>query len=91
MVEELEALRRSLGRVVKVNELVPGQGVVVYCPSGHRIHVADKFRGRTGHCPQCRAPFLVPGTPPAGAFDDADEDQDDRTSRGFRRADHIRK
>ncbi len=74
MVEELEALRRSMGRVVKVNELVPGQGVVVYCPSGHRIHVADRFRGRTGRCPQCRAPFLVPGTPPAGAFDDADDD-----------------
>jgi len=74
IVEELEALRRSMGRVVKVNELVPGQGVVVYCPSGHRIHVADRFRGRTGRCPQCRAPFLVPGTPPAGAFDDADDD-----------------
>ncbi|WP_339909921.1 hypothetical protein [Symmachiella dynata] len=74
MVEELEALRRSMGRVVKVNELVPGQGVVVYCPSGHRIHVADKFRGRTGRCPQCRAPFLVPGTPPAGALDDTEDD-----------------
>lgn len=73
LAEEAEAEQRQRGRIVKVTNLVPGQGVIVFCPSGHRIHVADKFRGRTGRCPQCRAPFVVPGTPPAGAFDEPEE------------------
>ncbi len=64
LAEEKEALRGYYGRTVKPEDLVPGKGVVVFCPSGHKIHVADKYRGRMGRCPHCRAPFLVPGTPP---------------------------
>jgi len=74
LAEEMETQRRGRGRVVRMDDLVTGQGVVVYCPSGHRIHVADKFRGRTGRCPQCRAPFVVPGTPSAASLLE-DEDQ----------------
>lgn len=61
--EENEAKRRQREQFGRVLSQVPESGVVVYCPSGHRIHVADKYRGRAGRCPQCRAPFLVPGQP----------------------------
>ncbi|MCH7990492.1 MAG: hypothetical protein IID46_15230, partial [Planctomycetes bacterium] len=35
-------------------------GILIYCPNGHRIEVKEKFRGRTGQCPKCKTPFIVP-------------------------------
>lgn len=70
--EEAESKSRHGGRTIKPIDIVPESGVVVYCPSGHRIHVEDRFRGRTGRCPQCRAPFMVPGTPSAESLQQAE-------------------
>ncbi len=76
LAEEAELNRGYHARVVKPQDLVPGQGVVVYCPSGHRIHVDDKYRGRMGRCPHCRSPFLVPGTPSRQDLDEVEEDEE---------------
>ena len=40
---------------------------VVYCPQGHRIRVREKFRGKTGKCPKCESPFVVPLKPKPNA------------------------
>ncbi|MCH7687078.1 MAG: hypothetical protein IH899_10425 [Planctomycetes bacterium] len=38
-------------------------GILIYCPNGHRIEVRERHRGMTGRCPRCKAPFFVPETP----------------------------
>jgi len=30
------------------------------CPNGHRLHVKEKYGGRTGYCPQCKTKVRVP-------------------------------
>lgn len=60
--EEEIARRNKLGgtrRRVRRGGAAEGS-FTVFCPNGHRIQVADKHRGRTGRCPNCRSPFIVP-------------------------------
>jgi CxxC motif-containing protein len=33
---------------------------VIFCPSGCRIRVKEKHRGKSGKCPRCQAEFVVP-------------------------------
>ena len=35
-------------------------GVLVFCPKGHRVVVKEEYRGRSGRCPKCKSPFVVP-------------------------------
>ena len=35
-------------------------GFIVFCPNGHPIEVQERHRGRSGKCPKCQSPFLVP-------------------------------
>lgn len=30
------------------------------CPNGHRLKIKDRWAGRKGHCPKCRAKMHVP-------------------------------
>lgn len=70
--EREEKLRRSRRRAGPRS----ATGLLVYCPNGHRIEVDQKYRGMTGKCPKCKAPFFVPviaaGT--AGAPEAAEEE-----------------
>lgn len=54
MQEEIESRQRRKQRRVEAG------AIIVYCPNGHRIEVQERHRGRSGRCPQCKAPFLVP-------------------------------
>jgi len=38
-------------------------GLLVYCPHGHRVEVREKHRGKTGRCPKCKSLFFVPEQP----------------------------
>jgi len=38
-------------------------GILIYCPNGHRIEVRERHRGMTGRCPRCKATFFVPENP----------------------------
>ncbi len=40
----------------------------VVCPNGHVLNVKDRFAGRTGLCPRCKARVRVPS--PADVTDD---------------------
>ncbi len=68
LAEEAEA-RKRLGagrRKIRRTQAItatPGVSLVVFCPYGHRVLVLEKFRGRTGRCPNCKNPFFVPTTP----------------------------
>ncbi|MCH7989811.1 MAG: hypothetical protein IID46_11775 [Planctomycetes bacterium] len=35
-------------------------GILIYCPNGHRIEVRERHRGMTGRCPRCKSTFYVP-------------------------------
>jgi hypothetical protein len=35
-------------------------GFIVFCPNGHPIEVQERHRGKSGKCPKCQSPFLVP-------------------------------
>lgn len=35
-------------------------GVIVFCPNGHRIEVKERHRGMSGRCPKCKSLFVVP-------------------------------
>jgi hypothetical protein len=35
-------------------------GFIVFCPNGHPIEVHERHRGKSGKCPKCQSPFLVP-------------------------------
>jgi len=35
-------------------------GFIVFCPNGHPIEVQERHRGKSGKCPKCHSPFLVP-------------------------------
>jgi uncharacterized protein with PIN domain len=59
--EEESARRQKMGSRRRIRRGAAAEGsFTVYCPNGHRIQVADKHRGRTGKCPNCRSPFFVP-------------------------------
>ncbi|MFN0196106.1 MAG: hypothetical protein ACKVT0_05130 [Planctomycetaceae bacterium] len=36
------------------------EGVIVFCPNGHRIEVSERHRGMSGRCPKCKSLFYVP-------------------------------
>lgn len=62
MEEEKEDKKRrnSSGRRRRRQSKHDGEGIVVYCPNGHRIRVRDEFRGSVGKCPACSVMYLVP-------------------------------
>ncbi|MEZ5944261.1 MAG: hypothetical protein R3C18_22960 [Planctomycetaceae bacterium] len=61
--EEAEARKRRKGRRIAGTRTVGG-GFVMFCPYGCKIEVKEEHRGKTGRCPKCRAPFIVPIDPP---------------------------
>jgi len=63
MQEEAESSRRQRLGLRGRRKPEPGVSLVVYCPNGHRVLVAEKYRGRQGRCPNCKAPFFVPVAP----------------------------
>ena len=46
--------------------------IEVVCPNGHLLKVKDKYAGKSGLCPHCQAPLLVPA-PRADDEDDSIE------------------
>jgi len=36
--------------------------IEVTCPNGHRLKIKEKYAGKQGTCPVCRAPVCVPVT-----------------------------
>ena len=56
--QEAEKRRRQRGRERLKNR--EAKGLLVYCPRGHCIEVQVRHAGKTGRCPKCRQPFLVP-------------------------------
>jgi hypothetical protein len=64
LAEQQEAARRG-----KVNRrrlrrtavtAATGDRFLIFCPNGHRIQVQERYRGRTGRCPNCKSLFFVP-------------------------------
>ena len=61
LAEEHESARRPARRSKGgKGDKEEGAGLVVFCPNGHRIQVQDRYRGRAGRCPRCKALFVVP-------------------------------
>lgn len=50
--------RRTAG--MKAPSAKTANGMLVFCPNGHRIEVKEKHRGMMGRCPKCKMPFFVP-------------------------------
>jgi hypothetical protein len=50
-------------------------GILIYCPNGHRVEVRERHRGMTGRCPHCKSTFYVPQI-----SDDPDADQQPESS-----------
>ena len=48
------------GRRRPTNIMKSRNGILVFCPNGHRVEVQEKHRGKSGRCPKCKAPFFVP-------------------------------
>lgn len=71
--EEAETHKRQSGRRRGSKTSSP-DGVLVYCPHGHRIEVKERHRGRRGRCPRCRAPFYVPEKSGDQAQQDSDQE-----------------
>lgn len=61
--DEAEIQRRRRSRNVAGTRTVGG-GFVIFCPYGCKIEVKEDHRGKSGRCPKCRAPFIVPVDPP---------------------------
>jgi len=45
--------------------------ILVSCPNGHTLKVDDKFAGRRGRCPKCRATVAVPASSSSSLDEDA--------------------
>ena len=58
IAEEAESVQRKRQRRKKRLQNV--KGILVFCPRGHRIEVPNRFAGRLGKCPKCKATFTVP-------------------------------
>lgn len=58
---ETEERRAGEGRRGK-RDIGPSSpdGVIVFCPNGHRIEVRERHRGKAGRCPKCKELFSVP-------------------------------
>ncbi len=61
--EEAEVGRKRLESGQRRGEGGVSTGIMVYCPNGHRVEVQERHRGKTGRCPRCREPFIVPAGP----------------------------
>jgi hypothetical protein len=48
-------------------------GILIYCPNGHRIEVRERHRGMTGRCPRCKSTFHVPQKPDVSNADQQPE------------------
>ena len=67
LAEEHESARRPVRRSKGLKGGKDEVGLVVFCPNGHRIQVQDRYRGRAGRCPRCKALFVVPDKAPQPA------------------------
>jgi len=45
--------------------------ITIVCPNGHKLKVKDKYAGKSGLCPTCKARIKVPVPKPRGIDDDA--------------------
>jgi hypothetical protein len=75
LAEEAETGSRK--RLQKVADTPAKSGFSVYCPNGHCIVVQERHRGRTGRCPRCREPYIVP----AGNWDEEKALQEDEAKK----------
>ena len=66
MEEEAESKHRRTDAPRKSQAAKPRypDGILIYCPNGHRIEVRERHRGMTGRCPRCKSPFFVPEKTP---------------------------
>jgi ssDNA-binding Zn-finger/Zn-ribbon topoisomerase 1 len=62
MSEETELKKKRRSR--PSGPLRTATGFIIFCPYGCKVEVKDQHRGMTGKCPKCRAPFIVPTSPP---------------------------
>ena len=64
MKEELESASRKRQGASSATRggarAVAKTGFIVFCPNGHPIEVQERHRGKSGKCPKCQSPFLVP-------------------------------
>lgn len=64
MKEEVESQSRKRQGASSVTRggarAVAKTGFIVFCPNGHPIEVQERHRGKSGKCPKCESPFLVP-------------------------------
>lgn len=59
--ERREAQNRLLERKKKrLTAPAPAGHLYAFCGNGHRVLIAERFRGRVGKCPLCKVPFIVP-------------------------------
>ena len=73
--ESVERAKRAGGRRRKLTS----DGILVYCPNGHRIEVQKRHVGKTGRCPKCKEVYTVPvATSAANASEESAEDATDR-------------
>jgi ssDNA-binding Zn-finger/Zn-ribbon topoisomerase 1 len=64
--EEAEGKKKRRGR--PSGPIRTATGFIIFCPYGCKVEVKDQHRGMTGKCPKCRAPFIVPTSPPDYEF-----------------------
>ncbi|MDA1211102.1 MAG: hypothetical protein O2955_01215 [Planctomycetota bacterium] len=57
--EEVESQKRQQSGRRRRRSSNP-EGVIVFCPNGHRIEVKERHRGMSGRCPKCKSLFIVP-------------------------------
>jgi len=64
--EEAEGKKKRRGR--PTGPIRTATGFIIFCPYGCKVEVKDQHKGMTGKCPKCRAPFIVPTSPPDYEF-----------------------
>jgi len=57
--EEAESVKRAKQAGVRRRKPT-SDGILVYCPNGHRIEVQKRHVGKTGRCPKCKEIYTVP-------------------------------
>jgi hypothetical protein len=70
--EEAEMTQRRRNTKTTIMPKSP-DGLLVFCPHGHRVEVREKHRGKTGRCPRCKSLFFVPEQPWQEGQEQADE------------------
>ena len=69
--ESVERAKRSGVRRRKASD----DGILVYCPNGHRIEVQQRHMGKTGRCPKCKELYTVPAASKSG--ENAEQEPED--------------